>query len=90
MSALRMIAGGSAAETDLQVKPTKIEAMDGYRVQPLTVRIPEACRISGIGRSKLYELIKAREIATTKVGRITLVPMESLKEFLGISGNRPC
>jgi hypothetical protein len=28
---------------------------------PLAVRVPEACRLNGIGRSKLYELIKAGE-----------------------------
>jgi len=49
------------------------------------VRIPEACRLTGIGRSKLYELIRAGEIRTIKVGTITLVPVQSLTEFLGIS-----
>jgi excisionase family DNA binding protein len=49
------------------------------------VRVPEACRLTGIGRSKLYELIRAREIRTIKVGTITLIAVESLAEFLGIS-----
>jgi excisionase family DNA binding protein len=50
----------------------------------LTVRIPEACRLTGIGRSKLYELIRAGKIRTIKVGTITLIPVGSLAEFLGI------
>jgi excisionase family DNA binding protein len=41
---------------------------------PLTVRVKEACRPTGIGRSKLYELIAAEEIDTIKVGTITLIP----------------
>jgi len=49
---------------------------------PITVRIPEACRLTGIGRSKLYELIAAGEIEIVKVGTITLVPMTSLTTFL--------
>ena len=49
---------------------------------PLTVRIPEACRMTGIGRSKLYELIKAGEIETIKVGSRTLVTVAGLEEFL--------
>lgn len=49
---------------------------------PLTVRISEACRLTGIGRSKLYELIAAGEIQVIKVGAITLVPMASLRMFL--------
>jgi excisionase family DNA binding protein len=49
---------------------------------PISVRIREACRLSGIGRSKLYELIAAGEIEIIKVGTITLVPMASLARFL--------
>lgn len=49
---------------------------------PLTVRVREGCRLTGIGRSKLYELIAAQEIETIKVGTITLIPMASLKQFL--------
>jgi excisionase family DNA binding protein len=49
---------------------------------PFTVRIREACRLTGIGRSKLYELIAAGEIETVKVGTITLVPVASLTRFL--------
>lgn len=48
----------------------------------ITVRIKEACRITGIGRSKLYELIAAGEISVIKVGAITLVPIESLQSSL--------
>lgn len=50
--------------------------------RPITVRIPEACRITGIGRSKLYELIKAGDIPTIKVGSMTLVPVKGLERFL--------
>lgn len=50
--------------------------------RPLTVRIREACRMTGIGRSKLYELIAAGEIEIIKVGTITLVPVSSLTSFL--------
>ncbi len=49
---------------------------------PLTVRIPEACHMTGIGRSKLYELIKAGEIETIKVGSSTLVTVAGLEAFL--------
>jgi excisionase family DNA binding protein len=55
---------------------------DAVFSRPLTVRIREACRLTGIGRSKLYELIAAREIEIIKVGAITLVPVSSLTSFL--------
>jgi excisionase family DNA binding protein len=50
--------------------------------RPLAVRIREACRLTGIGRSKFYELIAAGEIEIIKVGTITLVPVASLTRFL--------
>jgi excisionase family DNA binding protein len=49
---------------------------------PLAVRVPEACRLTGIGRSKLYELIAAGEIRVIKVGSITLVPFAGHQQFL--------
>jgi excisionase family DNA binding protein len=49
---------------------------------PITVRVREACRLTGIGRSKLYELIGAGDIEVIKVGTITLVPVASLTTFL--------
>lgn len=55
---------------------------DAVFTRPLTVRIREACRLTGIGRSKLYELIAAGELEVIKVGTITLVPVSSLTSFL--------
>jgi excisionase family DNA binding protein len=55
---------------------------DAVFSRPLTVRIRDACRLTGIGRSKLYELIAAGEIEIIKVGAITLVPVSSLTSFL--------
>lgn len=56
--------------------------------EPITVRIREACRMTGIGRSKLYELISFGEIETIKVGAMTLIPIESLKSFVARSKAR--
>ena len=38
--------------------------------------------MTGIGRSKLYELIKAGDIATVKVGTITLITVTTLEAFV--------
>jgi excisionase family DNA binding protein len=54
--------------------------------RPLTLRVREACRLTGIGRSKFYELIAAGEIEIIKVGTITLVPVSSLTSFLRRKG----
>ena len=65
------------------MQASQIEKLpSGDQLNLLAVRIPEACRISGIGRSKLYELIGAGEIPVIKVGAITLILVESLRQFL--------
>lgn len=56
--------------------------MNDAAPEPLAVRIKEACRLTGIGRSKLYELIAAGEVEVVKIGAITLVPISSLKSLL--------
>lgn len=50
--------------------------------EPVAVRIPQAATMLGIGRSTLYLCIAAGEIEAIKVGRSTLVPVESLKAFV--------
>jgi excisionase family DNA binding protein len=60
----------------------RIVQADRARLDPLTVRIPEAIRLTGIGRSKIYELIQEGRIITVKVGRMTLVRVSSLRELV--------
>jgi excisionase family DNA binding protein len=50
--------------------------------EPIAVRILEAVRLTGIGRSKLYELIASGEIETVKIGSCTLIPMASLHSLI--------
>lgn len=51
-------------------------------IEPLTVRIPVAVQLTGIGRSKIYELIKARKLDTVKVGASTLITVASLRRLV--------
>lgn len=50
--------------------------------EPLAVSITEACHLIGVGRSKLYELIAAKDIPLIKLGRKSLVPVASLRTFI--------
>jgi len=52
-------------------------------IEPLTVRISTAVHLTGISRSRLYELIQSGELETVKVGRSTLIPYKSLKALTG-------
>jgi excisionase family DNA binding protein len=51
-------------------------------IEPLAVRIPEACRMIGIGRSKLYELIADGTIEIVKIGSATVIPVSQLKALV--------
>jgi excisionase family DNA binding protein len=50
-------------------------------MEPLNVTIPEAARILGCGRSKLYELIAANRLEAVKLGARTLIRVASLKAY---------
>src|SRR3546814_4687040 len=49
------------------------------KLEPLTVRVATAVRITGLSRSRIYELIQSGDLETVKVGRATLIQYQSLK-----------
>ncbi|WP_278393262.1 helix-turn-helix domain-containing protein [Sphingobium yanoikuyae] len=53
------------------------------KIEPLTVRVSTAVRITGLSRSRIYELIQSGDLDTVKVGRATLVQYSSLKLLTG-------
>jgi excisionase family DNA binding protein len=59
------------------------ERLEAMTVEPLAVRIAMAVRLTGISRSRIYELIEAGDLQTVKVGRSTLIPYSSLKALVG-------
>lgn len=54
------------------------EALPG---EPISIRIAAAVKLTGIGRSTLYEMIKAGDIETVKIGRSTFIRYASLKRL---------
>jgi len=59
------------------------------KIEPLTVRIATAVRITGLSRSRIYELIQSGDLDTVKVGRATLVQYQSLKRMTRNDGELP-
>ncbi len=51
-------------------------------LERITVRIPVAIEMTGIGRSKLYELIAAGDIEAVKIGASTLITVASLRRLI--------
>ena len=70
---------------ELQITSSAPEAVRSQTVpfvQKLTCTINEACEMTGLGRTKLYELIGDGHLATTTVGRRRLVVVRSLLSLL--------
>lgn len=49
---------------------------------PLAYSINDATKVSSIGRTRLYALIKAKKLKVTKVGKRTLVDADSLRALV--------
>ena len=51
-------------------------------IEPIAMRVPDACRYLGIGRSTLYVLIGKGESEVIKMGAATLVLTASLRSLV--------
>jgi hypothetical protein len=59
--------------------------MNEPNLKPLTVTVGTALKISGLGRTKLYELINNGLIKTITIGRRRLVVYSSLEEMTNVA-----
>lgn len=51
-------------------------------LKPICVTVADACRLSGLGRTKIYELISQNQLESTVVGCRRLIRYESLDRLL--------
>ncbi|MBL0767766.1 helix-turn-helix domain-containing protein [Sphingopyxis sp. DHUNG17] len=51
-------------------------------IEPLAYSINEACRVSSLGRTRLYQLIGEGRLESRKVGKRTLIPAASLRALV--------
>lgn len=51
-------------------------------IAPLTHTVKDTRRITGLGTTKIYELMNAGVLAKIKVGRKTLITAESVKALV--------
>lgn len=52
-------------------------------MEPITVTIEGTRQATGLGVTKIYELIGAGKLETVKIGRRTLVKTKSIRALLG-------
>ena len=50
--------------------------------EPLALSIEEACELSWLGRTTIYELIGSKKLPARKCGRRTIILLDELKEAL--------
>lgn len=55
---------------------------DDSNLQRLAVSPDRAAKMLGIGRSKLYELLRTQEIQTAHIGTRRVIPVANLERFL--------
>jgi excisionase family DNA binding protein len=48
----------------------------------LTVTIPQACKLTGLGRSTIYRLFDDGKIRRLKAGSRTLIKMDDLEAYI--------
>ena len=57
-------------------------------LDPLTVRIAMATKLTGLSRSRIYELIQSGDLQMKKGGRSTLIPFADLKRLVGSANGK--
>ena len=53
-----------------------------FAPEPLAYSIADACRVSSLGRTRLYQLIGEGRLETRKIGKRTLIPAASLRALV--------
>ncbi len=51
---------------------------------PLAVSVNEACRITSIGRTKLYAMMSAGDLPYRKIGSRTIILMADIRKLLNL------
>lgn len=51
-------------------------------MEAITVSVADAARSLGIGRTKTFELIRTGDLAVVRIGRRTLVKIESIRRLV--------
>jgi len=59
-----------------------VRASTAQELKPLTVTVTTAKKISGLGSTTIWSLIKEAKLETVRVGRRTLVTFRSLEALL--------
>ena len=65
--------GRDSPALDLQLK---------HMTEKLTVTIPQACELTGLGRSTIYRLFESGKLQRLKAGTRTLIRVDDLEAYI--------
>lgn len=57
-------------------------------MENITVSINDAAKALGLGRSKIYQLIRSGDLNFVKIGRRSLITVTSIRELVDGCGDR--
>ncbi|RTL63699.1 MAG: DNA-binding protein [Hyphomicrobiales bacterium] len=58
------------------------------KARRLTMTVPEAAEVLGIGRAAAYEAARSGQLPIIRVGKRVLVPVAALERMLSAAGTR--
>ena len=64
------------------MQTTHSAAQRGETPEPLAYSIDDACRVSSIGKTRLYQLMNEGRLASTLVGKRRLIPADALRRLI--------
>ena len=50
--------------------------------EPLLLQVEEAAKLLGIGVTKVYDLMRRRELPFVKIGRLTRIELAAIQDFI--------
>jgi excisionase family DNA binding protein len=56
---------------------------------PQLVSLEEACRMLGLGRSKVYELVLGGELPSVRIGRARRIDVDDIRAFIAQAKDMP-
>ncbi|WP_327047101.1 helix-turn-helix domain-containing protein [Microbispora sp. NBC_01189] len=52
--------------------------------EPAMYRVPDAARVLGLGKTKIYELIRGKRLRSVTEGRTRLIPADAITDYLAL------
>lgn len=52
-------------------------------MEPIAISVNDTAKALGVGRTTIYALINSKNLETIKIGRRTLIKMDSIRHLVG-------